>query len=116
MAQGILDRGGAYVLALKENQSALFAEAQALLEAAGRRHEAEQAQPAGHGREEHRHVVVVRRRALARKHAFPGIAAVARITLQRRVNGRASKPLVRYFLLSKPFSPARLLAIVRRHW
>jgi hypothetical protein len=32
MAQRILDRGGQYVLALKENQSALFAEAQTLLE------------------------------------------------------------------------------------
>ncbi len=116
MASRILERGGDYVLALKENQSALFAEAQARIEAARRRHEAEPAQPAGHGRAEHRQVVVVRSRALARKHGFPGIAAVARVTLQRRVNGRARKPIVRYFLLSRAFSPARLLSIVRRHW
>ncbi len=116
MAEKILERGGAYVLALKQNQSALFAEAQALLACAGKRQEAAQSQPASHGREEHRQAVVVRSRALARKHGFPGLAAVACLTLQRRVNGRARKPIVRYFVLSKPFSPSRLLALVRDHW
>jgi len=97
MARRILDRGGAYVLALKGNQSALFADAQALLEPLAGRPQARAA-------------------VLARKHDFPGIAAVARVELQRRVAGRDEEPIVRYFLLSKPFSPARVLAITRSHW
>src|SRR5258705_295278 len=116
MARRILDRGGAYVLALKENQSALFADAQALLEPAAARPQAEQVLPASHGRDERRHAVVVHAKALARKHGFPGIAAVARVELQRRVAGSDEPPIVRYFLLSKRCSPARLLAITRSHW
>lgn len=116
MARGILDRGGAYVLALKENQSALFADAQALLEPAAARCRVERIDLASHGRDEHRLAVVVRAKALAGKHGFPGIAALARVELRRRIAGKDEPPIVRYFLLSKLFSPARVLAITRRHW
>jgi predicted transposase YbfD/YdcC len=116
MAQRILDCGGEYALALKENQSALFAEAQALLETAAGRPQAEQVLPASHGRAEQRQAVVVRAAALARKHNFPGIAAVARIELHRRIGDSSEAPLIRYFLLSQPWSPARILAITRAHW
>jgi predicted transposase YbfD/YdcC len=116
MAQRILDRGGEYALALKENQSALFAEARGLLERAAVRPQAEQVLPASHGRDEQRQAVVVRAAALARKHNFPGIAAVARIELRRRVGDISETPLIRYFLLSKSWSPARALAITRAHW
>ena len=58
----------------------------------------------------------MRAAALARKHNFPGIAAVARIELQRQTAEAGEPPLVRYFLLSKPWSPARVLAITRAHW
>lgn len=115
-AQRILDRGGRYVLALKANQSALFADAQALLEPAAARPQAEQRVIGSHDRDEHRLAVVVRAAVLARKHRFPGIKAVARVELHRRVAGTQDPPLVRYFLLSRPFSPARLLAITRAHW
>lgn len=116
MARCILNRGAAYVLALKENQSALFADAQALLEPAAAKAPAEQVVTAAHDRHERRHAVVVRAATLARKHDFPGIAAVARIELHRRVAGKDDKPRIRYFLLSKPWSPARILAITRSHW
>ena len=71
---------------------------------------------AAHDRDERRHVIVVRAAALSRKHDFPGIAAVARVELHRRVAGKDDKPLIRYFLLSKAWSPARVLAITRSHW
>jgi predicted transposase YbfD/YdcC len=116
MARCILDRGAAYALALKENQSALFADAQALLGSVDGYPTAEQVLTASHDRDERRHAVVVRAAALARKHDFPGIAAVARVELQRRVAGKDDKALVRYFLLSKAWSPARVLAITRSHW
>jgi predicted transposase YbfD/YdcC len=116
MARRILDRGGAYVLALKENQSALFADAQALLEPAGKRKQAERVLTATHGRDERRRAVVVPAKVLASKHDFPGIAAVGRVELQRRVDGKNEQPIVRYFLLSQPCSAAQLLAITRSHW
>jgi len=116
MARRILDRGGEYVLALKENQSALFADAQALLDASPHPPQAEQVLTASHGRDERRRAMVVRAATLARQHGFPGIAAVARVELQRRVADLDEEPLVRYFLLSKLCSPARLLAITRTHW
>jgi predicted transposase YbfD/YdcC len=115
MARRIMARGGQYVLALKENQSALFANARALLEPAeGNSHE----EPArtSHGREEQRNALVVRAPELAEKHAFPGIVAVARVELRRRVDNRSEAPIVRYFLLSEAFSPAQVLAITRSHW
>lgn len=116
MARCILDRGAAYVLALKENQSALFADAQALLEPLAAQPQTEQMLTGSHDRDERRRAVVVRAAALARKHDFPGIVAVARVELQRRVAGKDDKPIVRYFLLSRAFSPARILAITRSHW
>jgi predicted transposase YbfD/YdcC len=116
MAQRILDRGGQYALALKENQSALFAEAQALLEPVAERPQVEQVLLASHDRDEHRKAIVVRAAALARKHSFPGIAALARIELHRRTAGKDDPPLVRYFLLSKVWSPTRVLDITRAHW
>ena len=115
-AQRVLDRGGQYALALKANQSALFADAKALLEPVAAHPQAEQRVVGNHDRDERRQVVVVRAAALARKHAFPGIKAVARVELHRRVGHIDDPPLVRYFVLSKPWSPARVLAITRSHW
>jgi predicted transposase YbfD/YdcC len=114
MAQGILDRGAAYVLALKENQSALFADAVALL--APVTHQIEDLLDASHGRAEERRASVAKAPALAKKHDFPGIKAIGRVELRRRVGNTEDPPVVRYFLLAKVFSPKRLLAITRKHW
>lgn len=114
MAQGILDRGAAYVLALKENQSALFADAVALLEPVA--HQIEDILDPSHGRAEERRASVVKAQALAKKHDFPGIKAIGRVELRRRVGNTEDPPVARYFLLSKRFSPKRLLAISRKHW
>jgi predicted transposase YbfD/YdcC len=116
MAQRILDRGGQYALALKENQSVLFAEAQGLLEPMAEHPQVEQVLAGSHDRDERRKAIVVRAAGLAHKHNFPGIAALARIELHRRTAGKDEPPLVRYFLLSKAWSPTRVLAITRAHW
>lgn len=117
MAGRILERGGQYVLCLKENQSALFADARSLLEpAAAAGPQAEEALPATHGRDETRKAVVVAAARLGRKHGFPGVAAVGRVALHRSTAGKDKEPLVRYFLLSRRWSPARLLGITRAHW
>jgi len=117
MAQTVLDQGGHYVLALKENQSALWADARRLFRRAGPRSAATQREPSTHDRREQRTATVIRNTSLAVKHDFPGIAAVARITSRRRIKGRpADEPRVRYFLLSKYLSAKRVLRIVRSHW
>lgn len=114
MAQGILDREAEYALALKENQSALYADATALLEPI--EHQIEDVRDPSHGRFEERRASVVPAAALAKKHGFPGIKAVGRVELRRRVGNIDDPLVVRYFLLSKIFSPTRFLAITRKHW
>jgi predicted transposase YbfD/YdcC len=114
MAQAILDREAEYVLALKENQSALFTDATALLEPVA--HQSEDILDSSHGRTEERRASVVSAAALAKKHGFAGIKAVGRVELRRQVGNTEAPPVVRYFLLSKAFSPTRLLAITRSHW
>jgi predicted transposase YbfD/YdcC len=116
IAQAILDRGGDYVLALKENQPLLWAAAHLCVETAGRRDQAETGQPVSHGRHERRKIVVARAARLARRHDFPGLRAVAQLTAYRQVNGQQTEVVMRTFLLSRPFSAKRLLNVVRQHW
>jgi predicted transposase YbfD/YdcC len=115
-AAKVLARGGHYVLALKENQSALYADAIRLFRRAGTRSVAEQVETSTHDRREARRATVVRNTQLALKHKFPGIKAVARVTCRRRPHGGRSEPIVRYFLLSKYVSAKKLLGITRSHW
>lgn len=115
-AAGVLKQEGNYVLALKENQSALYADAGRLFRRTRKRSVAEHLDPCTHDRREWRRAVVVRDNRMAKKHGFPGIVAVGRVTCRRRVVGGRSEPLVRYFLLSKYASAKRLLQTTRSHW
>jgi predicted transposase YbfD/YdcC len=116
MAQAIVDRGGGYVLALKENQPVLLAEAQALFDKVPTNRAEQIDLPPRHDRQERREASVVAAGRLARKHGFPALAAVARVTLHRNPDNADEPPLLRYFVLSKRFSPSRVLDIVRSHW
>jgi predicted transposase YbfD/YdcC len=115
-AAKVLARGGNYVLALKKNQSALFADAERLFRRNRKRSVAEQLEPSTHDRREWRRATVVRDTSLAVEHNFSGIVAVARVACRRRAYGGRSEPLVRYFLLSKYIPAKRLLQITRSHW
>ncbi|HET9537974.1 MAG TPA: ISAs1 family transposase [Mesorhizobium sp.] len=115
-AAKVLARGGNYVLALKGNQSALFADAVQLFRRARKRSSAEQLEPSTHDRREWRRATVVRDTRLAAKHRFAGIVAVARVTCRRRAHGGRSEPIVRYFLLSKYLPAKQLLQVTRSHW
>jgi predicted transposase YbfD/YdcC len=116
MARCILERDGEYVLALKENQSALFADAQGLLEPAAESVPLEDPGRPSHGREEQRNAVVVPAPTLADKHKFPGIAALGRVELRCRRNRKDEQTMVRYFVLSRVLSPTELITITRSHW
>jgi predicted transposase YbfD/YdcC len=113
----VLQQGGNYVLALKKNQSKLFADVERRFARRGERDMAERLEEATHDRREKRRATIMRDTRLSGLHNFPGIAAIARITSWRRCKGSpADKPFVRYFILSTYVSAKRLLEVVRSHW
>jgi predicted transposase YbfD/YdcC len=113
MAKAIVEKGGDYVLAVKNNQPNLLADAQAALAAAARKQpKSAAAKDARHGRKESRKAIVAPVKIMAITHDFPGLKAVARITSRRGKD----KPLERYFLLSRLYKPDQVLRIVRAHW
>lgn len=113
MAKAIVERGGDYVLAVKNNRPGLLRDAKAAIAAAERK-KAKKAttKDKGHGRKETRTAIVASVKDMAEKHDFPGLTAVARITSKR---GR-DKTVQRYFLLTQRYTPKELLHIVRQHW
>lgn len=116
-AKKVLARGAHYVLALKENQSKLFAAVERCFTRSGKRSVAQQVEPSAHDRHESRRATVMRNTSLGAANHFPGVAALARIVSRRRRRDKsAAKPVVRFYLLSKYFSANRLLQIVRSHW
>lgn len=113
MAKQIVERGGDYVLAVKENQPALLADAKAAVAAAARRGKKPViTKDADHGGKEKRSALVVPVKDMAQKHDFPGLKAVARIRSKRGKD----KTLDRYFLMSQNYSRNEALRIVRIHW
>jgi predicted transposase YbfD/YdcC len=113
----VLERGGHYVLALKQNQSKLFEAVARRFARAGKRSVAKRIEPSIHDRQESRRATVIRDTGVAAANHFPGAVALARVTSRRRPHGgRADKPAVRYYLLSKYMAADRVLQIVRGHW
>jgi predicted transposase YbfD/YdcC len=113
MAKAIVERSGDYVLAVKDNQPALFAAAKAAIKAAAHEErKSARTANANHGRKEERKAVVAPAVEMAQKHDLPGVKAVARITSKRG----ADKTVQRYFLMSRRYSPKEVLRIVRSHW
>ncbi len=115
MAGAIRKAKADYALKLKANQPALLGDAEAALAAAGARATRAETSEQAHGRTERRAAVVVATPRLARKHRFPGLAAVARIEAWRRLGDKTSHR-VYHVLLSKPFPAAKVLTLVREHW
>jgi predicted transposase YbfD/YdcC len=113
MAKAIVARGGDYVLAVKDNQPALLADAKAALAMARRRGAKSVATvDADHGRTERRAAVVAPVEEMDKKHDFPGLKAVACITSRRGKD----ETVERYFLMSQRYSRSEVLRIVRQHW
>ncbi len=116
-AAAVLERGGDYVLALKQNQSKIFDAVARRFARAGTRSVAEQRELSTHDRDETRRATVIGDQKIGEVNDFPGVVAIGRVTSRRRCRGQpADAPFVRYFLLSKHMSAKRLLEIVRSHW
>lgn len=116
-AHAILERGGAYVLALKGNQPALYEDVRLWLDDPATPLDGTcQTVDGDHGRIETRRAIVAHDVAwLAERHAFPGLAAVAKVSATREIDGKATTAS-RYYLLSTKLGAARLAEIVRAHW
>lgn len=113
MAKAIIDRGGGYVLTVKENQPARLADAKAAIEAARRKGVTRIATTElNHGRTEKRSAIVAKVAEMGQNHDFPGLKAVACITSKRANDETVS----RYFLMSQAYSHTKTLSIVRQHW
>src|SRR5262249_1462109 len=113
----VLERGGDYVLALKQNQSKMFAAVARRFARSGPRSVAEKLEPSAHDRREWRRATVIRDASFAATHRFPGVVALGRITCRRRAQGgRGEPPVVRYYLLSKAMPARTLLRVARSHW
>ena len=116
MAQAILDARGQYVLALKENQSALFEAVERRFAKADKVDTFGSEIQSSHGRSEQRTAKIITDTILAKAHDFPGIRALAQVDTLRRFEGRPDETKTRHFLLSRTFPADQLLQIVRTHW
>jgi predicted transposase YbfD/YdcC len=125
IAQQILDHGGDYILALKENQPTLWEEVQSLFVQA-RDHlfvdlVEEQARDVskGHGRLEIRHHTVIADPDvlawLDDEYGWPGLKALGMVEAERRL-GATRSTQTRYYLLSRALSAKDFGAAVRSHW
>ena len=125
IAQGILDSGADYVLALKENQGRLYDDVRDLFEGAeefgyeGVPHDYATTLNKGHGRIERRECWVISDplslEYLRAGPDWPGLRSVVKVVGRRdTAEGTAVQP--RYYISSLDAPAACLLETVRRHW
>lgn len=118
-AQKISAKGADYLLALKGNQEKLLEDAQWLF----RQIEQDAAVidsytetfDAAHGRFEIRRCSVISEVSYLHAHAWPALAAVAKVEGEREIDGKLSKSQ-RYYLASFAADAQTMLAAVRAHW
>ena len=70
---------------------------------------------AGHGRIETARHTCARRRLVAERHAWPGLAAIGKVARTREAGGKIGRETA-YFLLSAALPPERFGEVVRAHW
>jgi predicted transposase YbfD/YdcC len=125
IAQQIVEQGGDYVLALKDNQPDLaeevadcFAAAQEV-DYAEVQHEAGTQRGKGHGRVERRRYTLIDDPAhlawLQEQQHWPGLAALGRIEYECH-HGEALTQETRYYVLSRSLSVSAFAHTVRAHW
>ena len=121
----IVAQGGDYVIAVKGNQGNLHADVRLFLEDPDRTAAASHTTvDANHGRIETRTGEVdVDIDWLQKQHAWPGLAAIAKIVRTRQSKARITPGTVQksttetsYYLLSLPLTAQRFTDIARAHW
>ena len=125
IAQGILDRGAGYVLALKENQGQLYEDVRDLFEGAeefgfgGVPHDYATTLNKDHGRIERRECWTISDPScleyLSAGQDWPGLRSVVKVVGRRETPaGTTVQP--RYYISSLDAPAERLLKVVRTHW
>lgn len=123
IAQTILDRGGDYLLALKDNQSSLHGEVTRYFDDPSVKHHSHfETTDGDHGRiEVRRHVVshqvdwLTTDRRFPGEPQFPGLGAIAMVEAEVERNGSTSLER-RYYLSSMPLDAKLFAYAVRCHW
>lgn len=122
-AQQIIDAGGQYVLALKENQKSLHQAVRKELDDVMRTQgehlpaDTHQATDAGHGRIETREVWATDDLSwLKQARHWPGLKSVAVVEATRDVPGVGPSTERRYYLSSLPADAQQLAQHIRGHW
>jgi len=125
IAKQIIDQGGDYVLALKENQGTLYQDVVEMFghAKAGTIEElvVEDARTIdkGHGRIDVRHYRVIPDADvlawLQDGHQWPGLRAIGMVEAERRIGDKRSKE-TRYYILSTPLKADAFGQAVRSHW
>jgi len=115
-AGDVVAGGGDYCLALKGNQAALHADAEALVQRKAAAAPVAVSQGQAHGRQETRAARVVKvPPAMRKKHRFPGLSAIGEVRRARFVDGRLEEHRCLY-ALSRPMAPEDFADVVRQHW
>lgn len=117
VAEQVIGQGGDYVLALKGNQGCLHQDVRHLLDHSPSLAVATYTDvDKGHGRIETRTSLVSPEIDwLQQEHAWPGLAAIGKLTRTRQI-GVVSSTETAYYLLSTPLSAQRFGQVVRQHW
>ncbi|MBO0906590.1 ISAs1 family transposase [Jiella sonneratiae] len=110
LAGRIVAGKGDYALRLKANQPTLLAGAKAALAGAGVKSATDVARR--NGKAVIRTADVAPAAALAVKTGFPGLKAVARLTVEQP----GAETEQRFYLLSRKLTPERLIQVTRSHW
>jgi predicted transposase YbfD/YdcC len=118
----VLERGGDYLFALKDNRPAVLAEVAGFFADPPEALPVFETADADHGRiEVRRHWVshnvawLFSDRRYAGELKLPGLATIARVEAERTVDGRTSRS-VRHYVSSATLSPERFARAVRAHW
>jgi len=122
IAQKVIDRGGNYILTVKDNQPHLLEDIQdSLLKAAeanfaGMDHDTYNTQERSHGRQEYRFYMVLHcTDGLRHKEEWTGLTTIGMCVCERTVHGKTSEE-IRYFIGSKKASAKVYGKALRNHW
>jgi predicted transposase YbfD/YdcC len=120
IAEQIIDQGGDYVLAVKENQPKLYEEIEQLEQAA---QEKEYAGCSSYGEEERSHGrqelracwVLTDRESLQERSKWPGLQSVI-VVVRERTAGDKNTCEKHYYISNRQLSAERFLKAIRGHW
>ena len=120
IAKKIVERGGDYLLTVKDNQEHLLQDIQQTLSEAidaGWEHDSYETQERGHGRQEYRSYIILRDlKGIRQREDWAGLTTIGMCYSERTIQGVTSEE-VRYFIGSNATADAKFYGTaLRNHW